>query len=247
MLKRLGWKVRLGIGLVALSAALYLIHYAIYRDARHIFIYLLGDIAFLPVEVLLVTLILHQLLGAHEKRAMLRKMNMVIGSFYSEVGTRLLRVFADLDPNVERIRGELHVTKDWTERDFARVRAHLGSCDCAAASLGGRLEGLRSFLVAERGFLLGLLQNPNLLEHEAFTELLWAVFHLADELAHRENVSQLPVSDLAHLAGDIQRAYTLLVAQWLDHMRHLKSDYPYLFSLALRTSPLDPTARAEVS
>jgi hypothetical protein len=24
---------------------------------------------------------------------------------------------------------------------------------------------------------------------------------------------------------------------WLDYMRHLKADYPYLFSLAIRTNP----------
>jgi len=31
--------------------------------------------------------------------------------------------------------------------------------------------------------LLGLLGNPNLLEHDSFTDLLWAVFHLMEELS----------------------------------------------------------------
>jgi hypothetical protein len=30
-------------------------------------------------------------------------------------------------------------------------------------------------------------------------------------------------------------------------MRHLRDDYPYLFSLARRTNPFDPAARVEVS
>jgi hypothetical protein len=50
------------------------------------------------------------------------------------------------------------------------------------------------------GFLLGLMANPNLLEHESFTDLLWAVFHLTDELTHREDVSALADADLEHLA-----------------------------------------------
>ena len=29
----------------------------------------------------------------------------------------------------------------------------------------------------------------------------------------------------------------LYLLQWLDYMRHLKADYPYLFSLAIRTNP----------
>jgi hypothetical protein len=45
---------------------------------------------------------------------------------------------------------------------------------------------------------------------------------------------------------DIKRVYQLLVREWLSHMEHLKSDYPYLFSLAVRTNPFNPEASAEV-
>jgi len=90
------------------------------------------------------------------------------------------------------------------------------------------------------------LENPNLLEHESFTELLRAVFHLAEELANRNDVWQLPMSDKEHLAGDIKRAYVLLVAEWLDYMKYLKDNYPYLFALAMRTNPFDQEASAVV-
>lgn len=56
-------------------------HYFIFRDAHHIFIYLIGDIAFVFLEVLLVTLVLHQLLHYKEKKSMLNKLDMVIGYF----------------------------------------------------------------------------------------------------------------------------------------------------------------------
>lgn len=55
-----------------------------FRDPHHIFLYLIGDIAFVFIEVLLVTLIIHQLLSRREKQAMLKKLNMVIGAFFSE-------------------------------------------------------------------------------------------------------------------------------------------------------------------
>jgi hypothetical protein len=101
---------------------------------------------------------------------------------------------------------------------------------------------LREFLVNRRGFLLGLLENPNLLEHETFTELLWAVFHLSEELESRPGFEFIPETDYHHLIGDIKRAYMQLVMEWLDYMKHLKKEYPYLFSLAMRTNPFDPTA-----
>ena len=67
--------------LVALTIAVYLIHYAIFRDAHHIFIYMVGDLAFLPLEVLLVALIIDRVIEWREKRAMLSKMNMVAVSY----------------------------------------------------------------------------------------------------------------------------------------------------------------------
>jgi len=61
-------------------------------------------------------------------------------------------------------------------------------------------------------------------------------------LDHRDDVLNLPDSDYTHLAYDIKRAYTLLVHQWLDYMRHLKQEYLYLFSLAMRVNPFDLSA-----
>ena len=124
---------------------------------------------------------------------------------------------------------------------FARV-AHF-----VVDQKNGNLEDLQRFLIGKRNFLLGLLENPNLLEHESFTELLWAVFHLTDELAHRKNLKQIPDTDYEHLSGDMKRAYVLLIFEWLAYIKHLKSDYPYLFSLAIRTNPFDPNASPEIA
>ena len=85
-----------------------------------------------------------------------------------------------------------------------------------------------------------------MLEHESFTNLLWAVFHLTEELIHRHNLRKLPETDYQHLSGDIKRVYHLLIAEWLDYMKHLKKGYPYLFSLAMRTNPFDADASIEV-
>ena len=72
------WQVIFGLTLIILSATVYFIHYLIFRDLHHIFIYLIGDIAFVFIEVLLVTLVLHQLLHYREKKTMLNKLNMVM-------------------------------------------------------------------------------------------------------------------------------------------------------------------------
>jgi len=246
-MKRLNWQIILGLSLIALSVVFYLIHYAIFKDAHHIFIYMVGDIAFVPIEVLLVTLIIHQLLSVRDKRSMLKKLNMVIGAFFSEVGTRLLQSFYDFDSQADTIRKDLIVEKGWSAKDFSRALKHLKKHDCGVNSKKGNLEDLKRFLMGKRDFLLGLLENPNLLEHESFTELLWAVFHLTEELACRKDVKQLIATDYDHISGDIKRAYVLLISEWLAYMKHLKTEYPYLFSLAIRTNPFDPHASPVVT
>lgn len=245
-MKRFNWQVLLGIALIVLSAFVYFIHYLIFHDMHHIFIYLVGDIAFVFIEVLLVTLIIHRLLGEREKRSMLEKMNMVIGTFFSEVGTYLLEEFSRFDPQCGELRKHLGTTKDFSDQEFAAVSRKVKVYDCVVESSREDLQTLKTFLVGKREFLLRLLANPNLLEHDAFTNLLWAVFHLTDELAHRKDISTIPDKDYTHLAGDVKRAYVLLISEWLDYMKHLKTNYPYLFSLAMRTNPFDPAAQPEV-
>ena len=240
------WQAVLGIILITLSAVVYFIHYLIFRDARSIFFYLISDIAFVFIEVLLVTLVLHELLAYREKKSLLKKLNMVIGAFFSEVGTELMTYFVVFDSKAAEMTKHLVVKKEWTDKEFAKMRkkvmAHAASIDLNRKDIAT----LKEFLIKKRYFLLALLENPNLLEHETFTNLLWATFHLTEELSNRKNLKSLLDTDAEHLAGDIKRAYILLIAEWLAYMSHLKSNYPYLFSLSMRTNPFDPDASIEV-
>jgi len=240
------WQTRLGVALVALSVAGYLIHYAIFRDVHHIFLYLVGDIAFVFLEVLLVTLILHELLNRHEKQMRLEKLNMVVGAFFSEVGTTLLRYFADWDAGLSPRREKLQVTTLWTEEQFDNVALSMKDYSYGVEPSRVQFDELRSSLAGNLEFLLRLLENPNLLEHERFTNLLMATFHLGEELAARKNTSECPESDMLHLAGDINRVYGQLALFWLEYMKYLKANYPYLFSLAVRMNPFDESASPTV-
>lgn len=240
------WQVILAAGLLAASALVYYFHYLVFHDLHHILLYLIGDIAFVFIEVLLVTIILHQILEMREKRSLLKKLNMVIGAFFSEAGTELLRLFGAFDRNWERIGHELKIRSDWSAGQFRQVADSLKRYACDIRCQNNGLLELKKFLLERRQFLLGLLENPNLLEHRSFTDLLWAVFHLTEELAYRKDLGALPPADLQHLAGDIKRVEERLLAEWLAYMKHLQVNYPYLFSLAMRTNPFDATAQVVI-
>ena len=239
-MKKFNLQIVIGLFLIILSGLFYLIDYLIYK--QQFFIYFISDIAFLPVQVLLVTLIVNELMKMRERRALLKKMNMVIGSFFSEVGLYLFKSFPAFDTKYDSVCKNLLVNNSWSEKEYLNAKKLILTFEYKINSRNGDLEALKSFLVSKRGFLLGLLQNQNLLEHESFTELLWAVFHLTEELSYRNQLTGLPEPDYDHLSIDIKRAYIQLLSEWLGYMQHLQIQYPYLFSLAIRTNPFDPKA-----
>jgi len=233
--------------LLSLSALLYFVHWLIFRDINHIFVSLIGEIAFLPVYVLIVSLVLEQVLHEQEKQQLLQKLNMVIGVFFSETGTPLLSSMTAFVPRHQELTERLKDAGSWSDREFhttiRQLKHHEYTVD------GGRndLQPIREFLLEKRNFLLRLLENPNLLEHDDFTEMLRAVFHLAEELSFRNDMHHLPPEDVAHLSGDMKRAHSLLVGEWLAYAHYLKNHYPYLFSLAVRTNPFNPDASVIVT
>jgi hypothetical protein len=240
-------QIRLALLLLLPSVAAYAAHYAIFRDGHSILSYLLMDLGFLFVQGLLVTLVIDQLLNARERETLQKKLNVVIGVFYSHLGTPLLKRLSAFDEQAAELARALVVHGESSREDFAAMRQTLDAHTRRISARCGDLAGLKVVLDRERDFLLRLLENPNLLEHDTFTELLWAVFHMAEELAHRSDLNRLDDADRVHIEGDILRAYELLVREWLVHLEHLKSDYPYLFSLAARTNPFDPNASVEIS
>jgi len=85
------------------------------------------------------------------------------------IKSRLCREF---DSDSEKISRHLVVGTEWSPEHFAQMQKVLEDHNSKIDPHAGDLEGLKDFLVDKREFLLRLLENPNLLEHERFTELL---------------------------------------------------------------------------
>ncbi len=233
--------------LLVASLLLYGADYLIFGRLPDVAAGFLGNLAFLPLYVLFVTLVIERVIRERERQVIKQKLNMVIGLFFSEAGSDMIRHISWFLLGPTDLAQRLKVTVNWSSREFKEAADFLEACELKVDSRAGDLAQLRQYLVGKKGFLLGLLENPNLLEHDDFTDLLWAVSHLVQELELRKSLTGLSAPDLNHLSGDIQRAYSYLLREWLFYMRHLKIDYPYLFSLAVRMNPMNPEAGPEVT
>ncbi len=233
--------IRQEIGFIALllvlSIILYSVHFMIFHDLHHIEVFALEDLAFVPIEVLLVSMILHRVLETNERKKKLSKLYMVIETFFSMVGSDLLRIFATNDKNLSNIKNELNVRANWDENDIRRLLGIKKNYKPKIVFDADHMKKIDMILRENRMNMVRMLENPALLEHETFTELLMAVFHLGEELKMRDDLTQLPKADQNHIAEDAKRAYILLGIEWVDYISHMRIHFPYLYSLAIRVNP----------
>lgn len=222
------------LSLLCLSAAIYLIQFLLFRRLDDTRFYFLQDLAFVPISVLLVTLGLNTVIVYRERREKLERVSIVVNEFFSETGTELIRALLPYIGNLAELAPRLQLNANWREPQFREAAAFLARSPVTVAAGDYDLLGLLTILRLKKDQILRLFENANLMEHDRFTDMLWAVYHVYDELRSRESLQDLPGNDLRHLAGDIQRASQLLISEWIDSMRLLQARYPYLFSLAVR-------------
>lgn len=246
LLRKINWKIKLGILFIAVSCAVYALHYLIFRDNMYILETVIAQLGFLPLSTLLVTFVLDELMSNNKKQELIEKLNMVIGAFFAEMGDELLKIIIEAQTNLSEKAEWFNFSDEWTKKDFMELKNRLRNEDFDISLEIVDIIRLKEFLVNRRKFMLYLLQNSNLLEHQSFTDLLWSGFHLTEELMNRKKLDNLSQADFDHISKDISRLYSNLILEWVNYIEHLQKEYPFLFSLAVRTNPFNKAAKVEI-
>ena len=221
---------------LAISFMLYFIYYLYSGELEYILDSFILNLAFLPIYVIFTTLLLDNLLALREHKINARKKNMIIGVFYTEIGKQLLTQLSVFCQNVQDLDQQLVITDKWTLQSFQLAKERIRSTNFEIG-ITCSFDDVHELLLKKREFMVQLLQNPNLLEDESFTNLLLATFHLSEELINRTSSGNLSETDFEHLAGDINRIYRQLIIEWLSYLEHLSKNYPFLFSLEAKVRP----------
>ena len=241
------WKIKFSLLMVVLIIIIYGSNYLVLGDAEHIISYIWTHLGFIPVDILVVAFLLDEIIERKEKEAMLEKLDMLMSTFFSEVGNELISQLSAVNKynvNTENLKS----IKNWDQKDFANKLAELKGtstdfrADVSPEEREEFLENLRELLVNKREFIINLINNPNLLEKEEFTSLINAILHLDEELEHRKDLALVNDTDFGHLNGDMQRVYNKLVYEWVYYLKYLHKNYPYMIALIIRTNPFDKDA-----
>ena len=152
---RLSWKMKVTLVLIGSSAALTLFHVFLFSDLHSLLFYLALDVVFVPIQVLLVTVLIERLLTEREKQIVLRKLNMVIGAFFGEMGYALIKIMGATSADFSTLRQPLIITQDWRMSHYDAALKFIQSYQCKFDPNNEQLQGLKEFLLQKRHELKG--------------------------------------------------------------------------------------------
>lgn len=206
----------------------------IFKRTYDTFFYIFQDLIFLPINAIIVSFILGNMIKENEKKERKSKISILINEFYAESGEDIIIWLNSFIVDLNAVSNCVDIKTHWSATDFLKVTKNVPAIDIKFNITEKGLDGLYIKLLAKKHNILRLFENQSILEHDQFTEMLWSVYHLFEELRNRNNLPDLNEKDIEHIKVDMKRAYTALVKEWVIYMQNLKSSYPYLFSLSLR-------------
>ena len=110
------------------------------------------------------------MLSIKERTHRNEKINMIVGAFFSEAGTELITYLSGFDQSLDKIRKQLIMNNDCSNKNFHLIRKKLKKYHYKINIDKSALPELRKFFIDRKDFLLRLLENPYILEHESFAE-----------------------------------------------------------------------------
>ena len=216
--------------LLCTSALLYAIHYLIFRDLHHLAIFGLHELAFVPLEVILVTLGLDKLVEKTHREEARSKVSIIETLYFNESGGTMLRYLTSFDPDAARLRELLQVTENWRSSDFRQAIRQLKSYPFL-------LDLDRIDFFGLHYHLSSMLENPALTQSEAFTEMIMKIYLLWEELDGRTNLYQLPEKDRNYLAELLHEIYRELTEYWLDNVYNHSIHNRFRLHRAIESNP----------
>ena len=147
------WQLQLATALLGTAVILYAVRLLAFPDPAlrsEMWRFLVGDIAFLFVQVPIVSLVIDGLIRRREREETRRKLNMVIGAFFSETGQLVLGEIAQSDAGLAEVQEDFVPHAAWKAADYQEAREALLAHKPSISLEPHRLERLKSVLSEER-------------------------------------------------------------------------------------------------
>ena len=62
------------------------------------------------------------ILQSKQEKTRKAQLNLIIGVFFSEIGTRFLHIISAFDPHIDRLRQDCCISEEWSGQDFTKLK-----------------------------------------------------------------------------------------------------------------------------
>ena len=180
----------------------------------------MSSLAFLPLEIFIVVLIIERIVDQSQRKVKLQKLNMVLGAFFNDVGNHLLHSLLDNFDNKAEISRHLDLKDSWGKKEFQAAADYADKLKIEIDHHDMNLAELKVFFAQKREFLMTLLGNPRPLEHDHFTDFAGGrspTWMKGTNPGIRWKTCPNPTSSILPAISK-RSLYGRLVVEWLDYM-----------------------------
>ena len=97
------------------------------KDPEHVISYIWTHLGFIPVDILIVAFVLDEIISKKEKEAMMEKLDMIMSTFFSEVGNDLISQLSSVNKH-KADTSYLESIKSWDDKDYEnKLKEKLGT------------------------------------------------------------------------------------------------------------------------
>lgn len=220
-----------------IAIVLYASHYIIFGELKATASGLLLSLAYVPIGVIFNILILDKIFEKSNEIRLERRMNMIIGSFFHEIGNDLMNSIVIADENIDLLNYVCDSSIKWDNKDFKKLSEIIKNYNCKINIDNINLKLLKTVIENKEDFILDLLINSSLDEYEGFSEMLIRILHVRDEFNALFIDDYLKEEDKVHMSNDICDAYKYLLCFRVNHIKSIKEYYPLMFTKSIKNSP----------
>ncbi len=214
--------------LIFLSLIIYTLQIIIFRDPRNTFFYIFQDLAFMPITIAIATLVVGEVLSQKEKEERVKKTRMLTSTFFTEIGNDLTRQLLEITDQSDNILSILSQYGNGT-MTLSQTQDHIKSMSLSIALNEKTYSKLIEKIQTSRSSFMTLSSNPLLFDHEDFTRILWAIFHVMDEYQLRGTYQDMSQDDISHLNKDYAELLRLLLICFVANAKYLEDTYPNFY------------------
>lgn len=225
------------VTMIIIAIVIYTTHYIIFGELKSTVSGLVLSLAYVPIGLIFNIFVFDKIFKKSKEIRLERRMNMVIGSFFHEIGNSLMNSIVAGDENIDLLNYLCDATINWGRKDFKRLSELVEDYECKINIDKIELEKLRIVIENKEDFILDLIINSNLDDYEGFNEMLMRILHIRDEFDNLFIDGYLNPQDKVNMSADICNAYKALLGFRVNYIENLKEYYPSMFIKLMKNSP----------